>query len=75
MLEKEKYFNSLSDASKISLKLQGGVLNKNASKEFEKKDFFKQSIKLRKFDEAAKRTDIKIKSIIEYKDLLSSQLI
>ena len=73
--EKEKYFNSLSDASKISLKLQGGVLNKNESKEFEKKDFFKQSIKLRKFDEVAKRTDIKIKSIIEYKDLLSSQLI
>ena len=70
-----KYFNSLSDASKISLKLQGGVLNAKESKEFEKKDFFKQSIKLRKFDEAAKRTDIKIKSIIEYKDLLSSQLI
>ena len=49
--------------------------NKNESKKFEKKDFFKQSIKLRKFDEAAKRTDIKIKSIIEYKDLLSSQLL
>jgi len=75
LAREEKYFNSLSDASKISLKLQGGVLNKNESKKFEKKDFFKQSIKLRKFDEAAKRTDIKIKSIIEYKDLLSSQLI
>ena len=71
----KKYFNSLSDASKISLKLQGGVLNKNESKEFEKKDFFKQSIKLRKFDEVAKRTDIKMKSIIEYKDLLNSQLL
>jgi len=71
----KKYFNSLSDASKISLKLLGGVLNKNESKEFEKKDFFKQSIKLRKFDEVAKKTDIKMKSIIEYKDLLSSQLI
>jgi len=38
-------------------------------------NFFKKSIKLRKFDEVAKRTDIKIKSIIEYKDLLSSQLL
>jgi len=75
LVREEKYFNSLSDASKKSLKLQGGVLNKIESKEFEKKDFFKQSIKLRKFDEVAKRTDIKIKSIIEYKDLLSSQLI
>jgi predicted HD phosphohydrolase len=71
----KKYFNSLSDASKISLKLQGGVLNKKESEEFEKKDFFKHSIKLRKFDEVAKKTDIKMKSIIEYKDLLSSQLI
>ena len=71
----KKYFNSLSDASKISLKLQGGVLNMKESKEFEKKDFFKNSIKLRKFDERAKRTDIKMKSIIDYKNLLSSQLI
>ena len=70
-----KYFNLLSEASKISLNLQGGVLNKKESKEFEKKDFFKSSIKLRKFDEVAKKTGIKIKSIIEYKDLLSSQLI
>ena len=75
LAKKKKYFNSLSEASKISLKLQGGVLNKKESKEFEKKDFFKQTIKLRKFDEVAKRTDIKIKSIIEYKNLLSSHLL
>ena len=75
LAKEKKYFNSLSEASKISLKLQGGVLNKDESKEFEKKDFFKLSIKLRKFDEVAKRTDIKMKSIIEYKDLLTSQLI
>ena len=75
LARKKKYFNSLSEASKISLKLQGGVLNKKESKEFEKKNFFKNSIKLRKFDEVAKRTDIKIKSITEYKDLLSSQLL
>ena len=65
----------MSDASKISLKLQGGVLNAKESKEFEKKDFFKHSIKLRKFDEVAKKTNIKMKSIIEYKNLLSSHLI
>ena len=75
LAKEKKYFNLLSEASKISLKLQGGVLNKKESKEFEKKDFFKQTIKLRKFDEVAKRTDIKMKSIIEYKNLLSSQLI
>ena len=71
----KKYFNSLSDASKISLKLQGGVLSAKESKEFKKREFFKHSVKLRKFDEVAKRTDIKIKSIVDYKDLLSSQLL
>ena len=75
LAKEKKYFNSLSEASKISLKLQGGALNKKESKEFEKKDFFKQTIKLRKFDEVAKRTDIKMKSIIEYKNLLSSHLL
>ena len=75
LVRDKKYFNSLSDASKVSLKLQGGVLDTKESKEFEKKDFFKNSIKLRKFDEVAKKTDVKMKSIIEYKDLLSSQLI
>ena len=75
LTKEKKYFDSLSEASKISLKLQGGALNKKESKEFEKKDFFKNSIKLRKFDEVAKRKDIKIKSIVEYKDLISSQLL
>ena len=51
------------------------MLNKKESKEFEKKIFFKHSVKLRKFDEVAKRTDVKMKSIIEYKDLLTSQLL
>ena len=75
LAKEKKYFNLLSEASKISLKLQGGVLNKKEIKVFEKKDFFKNSIKLRKFDEVAKRTDIKMKSIIEYKNLLSSHLL
>ena len=71
----KKYFDFLSDASKISLKLQGGVLNAKESKEFENKSYFKPSILLRKFDEAAKRTDIKMKSIHDYEKLLSSKLI
>ena len=71
----KKYYNLLSDASKISLELQGGILNKKESNEFEKMSFFKNTIKLRKFDELAKKTNIKIKSINDYKDLLSSQLL
>ena len=71
----KKYFDFLSDASKISLKLQGGVLNDKESKKFENKSYFMSSILLRKFDEAAKRTDIKMKSIHDYEKLLSSKLI
>ena len=75
LAKEKKYFNSLSEASKISLKLQGGTLNKKESKDFEKQNFFKNTIKLRKFDEAAKKTNIKIKSITDYKKLLISQLL
>ena len=71
----KKYFDLLSDASKISLSLQGGVLNDKESKNFKNKTYFKPSILLRKFDEAAKRTNIKMKSIHHYEKLLSSKLI
>ena len=70
----EKYFELLSEASKISLKLQGGVLNDNESAKFEAQKYFKSTILLRKFDEAAKKTDIKMKSIHDYKKLLTSKL-
>ena len=75
LAKNERYFNFLSSASKVSLKLQGGALKKTESEEFEKKYFFKHSIKLRIFDDAAKRTDIKMKSIVQYKDLLKSYLL
>ena len=71
----KKYFDLLSDASKTSLKLQGGVLNQEESNEFEAQEYFKPSILLRKFDEAAKRTDLQMKSIHDYKKLLTSKLI
>ena len=54
---------------------EGGILNDQKSKEFENKSYFKPSILLRKFDDAAKRTDIKMKSIHDYEKLLSSKLI
>jgi predicted HD phosphohydrolase len=75
LARKKKYFNFLSEASKTSLKLQGGVLNDKESKEFKKNKYFKKSILVRKFDEAAKKNNIKMKSIDSYKSLLKSKLI
>lgn len=71
----KKYYQTLSEASKVSLKLQGGIMNNNEAKEFENNEFFENSIKLRKFDEGAKKASLKIKSINEYINLLVSKLI
>ncbi len=70
----KKYYNKLSEASIVSLKLQGGLLNNKEAKAFEKEEFFKDAIQLRKFDEAAKKIGVKIKDIIQYKNLLKASL-
>ena len=40
-----------------------------------KKKYFKNSILVRKFDEAAKETNIKMKKIDDYSSLLKSKLL
>ena len=75
LAREEKYYKLLSEASKLSLKLQGGIMNNEEAKEFEGNEFFESSIKLRKFDEVAKKNGLKIKSINEYKNLLTSKII
>ena len=71
----EKYYHLLSAASKLSLKIQGGIMDKKEAEEFENNEFFLDSVKLRKFDENAKKPGLKIKGINEYKNLLISKLI
>ena len=71
----QKYFKLLSPASITSLKLQGGLMSDDEAQTFEKNKYFKDSIKLRRFDEAAKNEGVKIKDIIEYKSLLKASLI
>ena len=70
----KKYFDRLSEASVVSLELQGGVLDTKEAKLFENQEFFKEAIMLRKFDETAKKIGVKIKDIIQYKDLLKTSL-
>ncbi len=71
----KKYYDILSQASKVSLHLQGGVMDQDEAKIFEKEKFFDDAIKLRKFDEAAKKVGIKMKDINDYKNLLISNLL
>ena len=71
----KRYFDSLSEASKISLKLQGGAMSDLEVKKFEKNKNYENAIKLRKFDEGAKQKNIKIKKIEDYKELLRSKIL
>ena len=71
----KKYFDNLSEASKISLKLQGGAMSDLDAKKFEQNKNYKNAIKLRRFDEGAKQKNIKIKKIEDYKNLLNSKII
>ena len=70
-----KYYNSLSEASIISLKLQGGIMSSKEVKKFKQNKNYINAIKLRRFDENAKKQNIKIKKIEDYKELLISKII
>ncbi len=48
------YFDLLSDASKLSLKLQGGVMTPQQTKAFEAEPFFAAALRLRRWDEEGK---------------------
>jgi predicted HD phosphohydrolase len=71
----KKYFDGLSEASKISLKLQGGIMSNVEAKQFEQSKNYRNAVKLRRFDESAKKQNIKIKNIKDYKELLISKII
>ena len=71
----KKYFDDLSEASKTSLKLQGGVMSDIETEQFKKNKNYENAIKLRRFDEGAKKQNIKIKDIKDYKELLLSKVI
>ncbi len=71
----DSYYNLLSEASKISLKLQGGIMNDYEAKKFSSLKFYNDAIKVRKYDDDGKIPNVKIKNIEDYRDLISSQLI
>ena len=48
------YFDLLSDASKLSLSLQGGPMGADEAAQFERQAFFAQAITLRRWDEEGK---------------------
>ena len=74
LCREKSYWSALSEASKVSLKLQGGVMNDNEAKKFISFKFHDKAILLRKYDDEGKIPNTKIKKIEEYRDLINSPL-
>lgn len=70
-----KNHESLSEASKITLKYQGGVFSDLEARNYENLPNFKSYIKIRRYDDQAKEIGTKINSLEYYKKMLSCYLI
>lgn len=57
------YLETLSMSSKISLEFQGGVMNKEELAIFEKNEFYKEAVDLRRWDDLAKDPNLVSPSI------------
>lgn len=68
------YYESLSDASKKSLKYQGGPFDAEQVRQFEADPLHKQKVALRMWDDEAKRTDIKAPGLETFRDVVASTL-
>ncbi len=75
LCREKSYWDSLSEASKVSLKLQGGIMSDDEAKKFILFKFHDEAILLRKYDDEGKIPNAEMKKINEYRDLINSQLI
>jgi len=70
-----EYYNRLSDASKGTLKQQGGPMTKAEGEAFERDPLFKTIIAMRMWDEKAKVVDMpNLKPVSAYADMLTRSL-
>ncbi len=68
----EGYYDSLSEASKISLEAQGGPFSANQAKEFISKPYMKEAVELRRFDDLAKILNKKTPDVEHFRSYLES---
>ncbi len=60
------YYSQLSEASILSLKLQGGVFTPDEAKEFEGRPFAGDAVRLRRWDEEGKEVDAKTPDLAHF---------
>ena len=68
------YFSGLSDASRKSLALQGGPMSEVEAREFEMHPHFDRAIRMRRYDDRGKVTDMVTPPIEEFRTALESQV-
>jgi 2-amino-1-hydroxyethylphosphonate dioxygenase (glycine-forming) len=68
------YYDQLSDASKKTLAIQGGVMNKEEAKTFETDVLFNDYLLLRRWDDQAKKRNQTIPSLIHYQQMIIDHL-
>lgn len=65
------YEDGLSDASRLSLQLQGGRFTPEQRQKFEAAPFAQDAIRLRRYDDAGKVQDARVPPLETYRDLLA----
>ena len=66
----DQYYDNLSEASKKTLLLQNGKMNNKEMLEFETDPYFKESLRLRGYDDQAKIVNYKIKPLSYFREIL-----
>jgi len=66
------YADALSDGSVLSLKLQGGPMSATEVAAFEAERFSGDAVRLRRYDDDAKRPDATMPALSDYRPLLTS---
>ncbi|KAF2094976.1 hypothetical protein NA57DRAFT_46108 [Rhizodiscina lignyota] len=64
----------LSDASKASLRFQGGPMNEEERQEFEAEGWYKEKCALRKWDDGAKVVGLEVEGLDTYRPLIQALL-
>lgn len=65
------YAAALSDASRLSLQLQGGAFTVEQARKFEAAPFAAEAVRLRRWDDAGKVVGVVIPPLVSYVDLLT----
>lgn len=68
------YLADLSDASKLSLELQGGPMTAEEAARFEADPYYQQAVRLRRWDDLAKLPGKQVPDLAHYRDRIASVL-